>query len=402
RANEQAFAERGSKLAEERKRLSLIDSDILKLAATLHRYHDDIHECVTRIQQGYESIRQVPLEGLQEQLDGTRAAIVQVADLIYDVDQKIGLDSLAQGGVAHQEGTWQAESNWEKHWKEYAQQEREVRERVEAMLAAIESLQQTPQSTKSEARRSLERSAREMEQLKRTEVDVGAHGVRPGRPVQATPEESIEPVARRGAVLDDHLVALREHQASLARAGELLASLAEGKGGDVPTLPEVLVQIESALTALVHLAQRTQGSVAALETAAGAVFLQAERIEKMLQERDQASQQLSERLNALQEEEDVERARIAHEWQSRRQAVQERRASLLSWHEDARQGMGQAEAQPVLQRIGIIQDEASAHWPDLVVNQMDYALVQWGQQFAGIEGRAEGETVVERLTRDLE
>ncbi|MBA3531619.1 MAG: hypothetical protein H0T73_06870 [Ardenticatenales bacterium] len=387
---EQRFMERRRELDDDKRRLDLLDSDILKLGQMLDEQQEKIRQYALTVLQGFKEIAEVPLNAVREQLLALQHSIDRACLLIDDVAQKIELEEVERTLGSLQAVTQKAQTEWLNIAEEMPKRSSEVNARVDRISEQLTHLMERPEVGDQDILQQIEISVKDVQRVSRVVVSWAA-----------AQEDPITPVEDKERELATHLVALRDQRHKLESSSAILDALTAAGSPEPLTLLTGLTRVEQTLTAFMRLSDQTTTTVAAMDNSAAAVKLQAERLSKLLRERDDVSGHYNAKLTAFQQEEQLLIADIRERWQAERLTLEGRRATLDRLTDAVGQRFARARQVPAVERMGLLQDEASAHWPDLIVNQMGHGIDLWGQRVAGLD-YAEGETLIDRVRRDLE
>lgn len=387
--SDQEFALRRKELDDDKRRLEALDSDILRLGTLLDEHQQKIGHYATQAQHGFKEIEGVPLPAVKAQLLSLEESIHKATILVDDVNQKIELEAVEQTLARLRAVTEAAEQQWQALATTMPERSGEVRERVDRVLTQLSALAERPEVEESALLQQIQTSVKDVERVARVVVSWAA-----------AQEDPITPVEDKERELADHLAALREQRRKLEDANEILDFLIVEAEESV-TLRTGLTQAEQTLLSFQRLAEQSSTTITAMDNAAAAVKQQAEQLQALLRERDKVRARYSEALSALQEEEQAARLEIQQNWQTQRESLLAQRESLKPLPESVQARVARLRERPALERMGLLQDEDTAPWPDVIVNQMGHGIDLWGQRVAGLD-YAEGTTLIDQLREKLE
>jgi hypothetical protein len=382
------------RLLQEERNITQLDSEILKLGASLESYQQRILESREKILKGFEHIAKTPMAELRTEVQTLENVVVGATDVINHATPKMDLPGLDKTVQDLTKTLNSAHQTWSKLASDLPQRGEDVRGRLETIQTSLNRMtegEQSPEPTKvNEAInsvKSVERVARDMVSWTTSQQD-------PLSPIEDHDQELLQ-----------HLTTLRDLRQRLETASNSFTAATSLNGKEpkhAPGLPVVLQRVEQALGEFIRLSDENSAAAAALNNAAETVQKQAIRIEQMMQERDRLRKGYEEKAAALLEIIQREREQVKADYTAKREAIAKRRAELNRLQEQVLQRVERTLGNPLLQKAGVLNDRDQVPWSELVVNQLSVAIDEWGKRVAGIDGTNGSTPLVQQIRDKIE
>jgi hypothetical protein len=381
-------------LLQEERNIAQLDSEVLKLAASLDSYQQRILESREKILKGFERIAETPMAQLRSEVQGLQATIVDATTVINGATPQMDLPGLDQTLKELTKTLNSAHHTWTKLATDLPQRGKDVQgrlENIQASLTKVTEGETAPEPTKVNevlsSVKSVERVARDMVSWTTSQQD------------------PLSPIEDHDQELNQHLVVLRDLRRRLEGASSSFATATSLNGKEPKTtlgLPMVLQRVEQSLGEFIRLADENSAAAAALNNAAETVKKQSVRMEQMLEERNQLRNAYEQKAATLLQITQREREQIKADYAAKREAIANRRAALNRVHDSVNQRVERTLANPVLQQAGVLNDTQRVPWSELVVNQMGMAIDEWGKRVAGIDGTTDTIPLVQQVRDKIE
>lgn len=381
-------------LVQDERNISQLDSEILKLGASLDGYQQRILESREKILQGFERIAETPMAQLRNEVQGLQATIVDATTVVNDTTPKMDLPGLDKTVAELTKTLQSAQNTWKKLSSDLPQRGKDIQGRLETIqssLAKVTEGESQPEPTKVNevlnSVKSVERVARDMMSWTTTQQD------------------PLSPIEDHDQELNQQLVALRELRQRLEYASNHFTTATSLNGKEPKSilgLPAVLQRVEQSLGEFIRLADENSAAAAALNNAAETVKKQSVRMEQMLEERDRLRNAYEQKAATLLQTTQREREQIKADYAAKREAIANRRATLNRVHDAVNQRVEGTLANPALRQAGVLNDTQRVPWSELVVNQMGMAIDEWGKRVAGIDGTTGTPPLVQQVRDKIE
>lgn len=378
-------------LVQEERNITQLDSEILKLAASLDTYQQRILESRDKILKGFERIAQTPMAELRTEVQTLEKVVVEATTVINDATPKMDLPGLDSTVKALTHTLNSAHQTWSKLATDLPQRGRDVQGRLENIQTSLGTLtagEQSPDPGKVNdainSLKSVERVARDMVSWTTSQQD------------------PLSPIEDHDQELNTHLLTLRDLRRRLESASTSFAAATSLNGTEpksVLALPTVLQRVEQSLGEFIRLADENSAAAAALNNAAETVKKQSVRMEQMLEERDRLRNAYEQKAAALLQTVQREREQIRADYAAKQEAIANRRASLNRVHDSVTERTERTLTNPLLTHTGVLSDTQKVPWSELVVNQLGMAIDEWGKRVAGIDN-TNGNTPLVQQVRD--